>query len=937
VDFRLLGPVEVWAGDRPVEAGQPRQRAVLAALLVDAGQVVAWDTLVDRVWGQRPPRDAHGAVRANIARIRQVLARTDTTGEERIGLTFRGGGYLLDADRDRIDLHRFRRLVNRAGAAERTDDQRVALLREAVALWRGQPLSGIGGEWASRVRESWRREHLEATVAWARAELRVGHPGAVLGPVSELSGEYPLIESVAAVLMRTLWALGQPADALDQYRRIRQRLVEELGTEPGEELRGVQQAILRGTSGTSGTAGAALPRDGDRPAGAAPAQLPVAPAGFVGREELIARLDALLTPGDGRPAGVALVGQGGVGKTALALVAAHRVARRYPDGQLFLDLYGDHRGHATPPEHVLDQLLRSLGVPPDGVPAGLAERAALYRSLLHDRKVLVVLDNAADSGQLAPLLPAGPTCALVVTSRNQLTVLTTEQAVHALPVDVLTRQEAIDLLAEVLGADRVRGDQDAAVRLVERCGRLPLALRIAAARLRIRPHRPLRDLAEDLADEGSRLSALTVEHQSRSVRAAFASSYHSLDDREARLFRLLGLHPGTTFGIDLAAATAGWPVERTRQVLDDLAAACLIAEAVDGRYAFHDLVRLYAAERASADDPAGERAGAVARLLDWYLAVAEVANKTLTPAHDKVAPVLRHRPARLPFPASRTEVLAVLDAERANLPRVVRYAAEHGHPRQGWQLAYLTYGFFEHRGQGVEGIETCRWGLAAAERDPDGPVALMAMHAGMARLETGRPAEALAYLERALDLRAAAGNPREEAVTRINLGIAYRHLDRLDDALDSYRRAAALLSTAGDERAVSVCLLNLGCLHTARGEPTEGLAELRHALSIQRRIGDEQSAGYTLTSMGEAHLSAGDIAAAIDRLQDALALQQRIGDRHTAAASHDTLGRCHQALGDDRTALGHFRQALDIHRASGDHASATRTRADIDALSHHGR
>jgi DNA-binding SARP family transcriptional activator/tetratricopeptide (TPR) repeat protein len=924
---QLLGALRVWRGGREVALGAPARRAVLALLALAGGRPLTRAALVAGLWEGEPPPSAVNVIHTHVRHLRRALEPDRQRRAPSTALPAVGDGYALAVPPEAVDALRFRRLVAAAEVARREGNpgRTADLLAEALGLWHGEVLSDLPflaghPEVLALAEERWTALGRSVDAGLAR-----GRAAEVLGAARDAATARPLDEAAQARLVRTYHALGRRAEAFAVHRETSRRLVEDLGADPGPELVTAYRDLLADTPPPVSS-----PVVPEAPAVALPAQLPAPPAHFVGRADLLARLEALLA-GDRRPAGVALTGPAGAGKTALALVGAHRVSGEYPDGQLFLDLHGDRGEEATGAGQALAHLLGSLGVPPDRVPAGTAERAALYRSLLHHRRVLVVLDNAAGSGQVAPLLPAGPGCGSLVTSRNQLAVLTTEQDVHAVSVDVLSPAEAVDLLAGVLGADRTGRDPAAAAELAERCGRLPLALRIAAARLRISPGRTLGDLADELADERSRLSALSVERQSRSVRSVFASSYGGLGDPQARLFRLLGLHPGTTFGIHQAAALAGWPVAETRRILDDLLGACLLTEAAGGRYAFHDLVRLYAAERAEADEPPARRAEAVARLLDWYLAIAEAANQTLTPANDKVSPAIRNRPARLPFTADRAEVLAVLDAERASLPRVVRHAAEHGHPRAGWQLAYLTYGFFEHRGQGVEGIDTCRWGLAAAERDAGAPVALMLLHAGMARLETGRPEEALPYLQRSLELRKATGGPREQAVALINLGIAYRHLDRLDDALDAYRHAVDLLATAGDERALGVCLLNLGCLYTARDDPAEGLAHLRRALEIQRRTGDDHSAGYTLTSMGEAHLRAGEIHAALDRLREALALQQRIGDRHTAATSHDTLGRCQQLLGDHRSALDHFTQALETHRASGDDASAARTRTYLEA------
>jgi DNA-binding SARP family transcriptional activator len=409
VEFRLLGPVEVWVGGRRVDAGQPRQRAVLAALLVDVGRVVPIETLIARVWGETVPEHARATLRTHLSRIRRLLEQAGECGAAVAALSRVSGGYLLRVDSDQIDLHLFRQLAGTAGRPGGAGSP-VESLRAALALWRGQPLTGIDGEWAGRMREIWCREQVDAAVTWARAELAQANPQPVLATLGELASDNPLVESLTQVLMLALHAAGRTSEALDLYARTRANLTEELGTDPGPELQALHQSLLRGEVETALPAGPSLH---------VPRQLPAPPQLFTGRATELADLDKIH---DASTVVItAIDGMAGVGKTALAVQAAHQMVDRYPDGQLFIDLHGYTDGVApVEPGEALDWMLRSLGVPGERIPADLYQRAGLYRSRLADQRMLIVLDNATTETQVTPLLPGAPGCVVLVTSRRRL-------------------------------------------------------------------------------------------------------------------------------------------------------------------------------------------------------------------------------------------------------------------------------------------------------------------------------------------------------------------------------------------------------------------------------------------------------------------------------------------------------------------------------------
>lgn len=489
--LRLLGPVELAVAEGSLEVGPPQRRAVLAALAVDAGRPVTADVLIRRVWGSAPPEGARRSVHAHIARIRRICEGTGDAESGRLRLTRRSGGYVLEAGWEQVDILRFRRMAARAQTVGPPDHERASLLGEALSLWRGEPLSGLDGQWVEQTREAWRREHRDATVGWAQVRTRLGDPAAAIGPLSGLLDEHPLVEPLAEALMRALYAAGRAAEALECYAGVQKRLAEELGTDPGTALREVHQSILRG--GQLGPAAPPRPPEPPRPAprqGEIPAQLPPGVRGFTGREEELLRLDAFLDAAR-PPAPVvisAVSGTAGVGKTTLAVHWAHRVRKHFPDGQLYANLRGfDPSGELQDPAETLRGFLDAFGVPPVRIPAGVEARAALYRSLLTDRRVLVVLDNARDAEQVRPLLPAASGCLALVTSRNRLTSLAAAEGAHLLPIDVLPAAAARALLADRLGGRRTAVEPDAVEEIVARCAGLPLALAVVAARAAAQP------------------------------------------------------------------------------------------------------------------------------------------------------------------------------------------------------------------------------------------------------------------------------------------------------------------------------------------------------------------------------------------------------------------------------------------------------------------
>ncbi|MEV8633903.1 BTAD domain-containing putative transcriptional regulator [Streptosporangium sp. NPDC051023] len=601
----LLGAVQAWCECQEIPLGPPRQRAVLALLALEAGRTVSMERLIEGLWGEGAPAGARGLVQGYVSRLRPALARVGVT------IARSPQGYLLELAAEQVDLHEFRTSVTRSRAMK-TDEAQAAGLRCAMTLWRGEPLTGIsGGELLDRLRETLREERLSVTEECLNAETRAGRDAVLIPELIALVADHPFRERLVGLLMLALCRAGRRVDALKRYEHTRRRFIDELGLEPGPELRQLHQRILRGS--------VCAVRPPGFSASAVPAQLPPEPGQFTGRTNELSTLDAVANRGETVAISV-VTGAGGVGKTALAVHWGHRIRPRYPDGQLYINLHGHSPERPLRPIEALGRFLRALGVPAERVPDTVEEASAAYRSLLADREVLVVLDNAGSVDQVRPLLPGGRRCATVITSRDHLAGLVARDGAVPVPLGVLASGEAVALFGKLLGDERLFAEPDVALELARACGYLPLALRIAAADIAGRPGGDMAGQVRRLTD--SRLSVLSVNGDAHAaMRGTFDMSYHRLDPPSQRLFRLLGLIPGPTFTPEAAAALAGTTPGETDRLLCQLAAAHLVEESEQGRYTFHDLIREYALERAWAEEPEPDRARALDALLAWYLRV----------------------------------------------------------------------------------------------------------------------------------------------------------------------------------------------------------------------------------------------------------------------------------------------------------------------------
>jgi DNA-binding SARP family transcriptional activator/tetratricopeptide (TPR) repeat protein len=951
-EFGLLGEVEVRVDGRAVDLGHARQRCVLAVLLVEANHTVSADQLLDRVWGDRPPERAHGTLRTYLSRLRQALAPAGPV------ITRRPGGYALTVDEAGIDHHRFRRLVARAAAADRDDDA-LALLDEALALWRGDAFATLDTVWLGGVRSALDQERLAAELDRADIGLRLGHHARLLPELSSRVADHPLDERLAGQLMLALYRCGRQADALDHYERLRRQLAETLGADPGPDLRELHRRLLTADPAVTGPGPAVVTsrRAGVASGSVSIAQLPPTVSSFTGRRAALRELDTLLAARNQAPAVVisAIAGNGGVGKTALALQWSHQVCDQFPDGQLHVNLRGYDPGEPLPPGAVLERFIRALGVEPAAIPPSLDERAALYRSALAGRRMLVVLDNAGTADQVRPLLPGTPDCLVVVTSRDDLTGLVARDGAVRIFLDRMTDTEAVDLLRHVLGAARVDREPAAARTLVGLCAGLPLALRVAAERAARRPGAPLSDLVAELSDRAHRLDVLSAaDDPYTAVRSVLSWSYRGLPAAAARLFRLLGLHPGHEYDEYAAARLAAISLTEAGRLLDVLLSGHLVERTATGRFHMHDLLRAYAAELAAAEDSDADRTAAQTGLLDHYLGGAALAMDLAVPNERSRRPRVTTSVEPIPPMATAAEAMSWLDTERANLVAATGHAARHGFTGYTTPLSATLWRYFDvgahHTDASIVHTHALR---AAAERgDLSGQAnALTNLATGHER--QGRYDEARDHLERALRLtreaddrygefravnslgivrwrlgnagasldlhrRALAlarelGDRSSEAAVLGNLGATYENMGRFEDALP-YHRQALLLARAANHRSSEVTtLVNLGAAYQGLGRYEEAGRHYRECLELAREGGNRGIEVAALTGLGDALRLAGEPARALEPYRRALTLAGEISERQKQAKAHAGLGHALHAMTPGAPdAIDHWRQALEI-------------------------
>jgi len=910
-------------GGAEVAVPAARHRVLLAALVVRVGHVLSVDELAEAVWDGEPPPGARVTLRSYVKRLRQVLG--PVLGQR---IVTRDPGYLINAGDAEVDLKRFevlcrggRKACDAAAWQEASD-----LLTQALGLWRGTPLADIRSQVLQRL-EVPRLEQLRLQAAECRIEagLHLGHHGQLVPGLQALVAEHPLRERFHAQLMLALDGCGRRAEALAVYREARGILVGDLGVEPGPELRQLHQRILTGDPQLAPAVQVPV---------AVPRQLPAAVPHFAGRQDELAALTALLK----RPGGAggthavvisAIGGTAGVGKTALAVHWAHRAAQWFPDGQLYVNLRGYDPGQPMPAADALAGFLRALGVPGQEIPVELEERAARYRSLLSGRRVLVVLDNAGDVEQVRPLLPGTPGCMAVVTSRNALAGLIARDGATRLDLDLLPLHDAVTLLRSLVGR-RADEEPKAAAALAAQCARLPLALRIAAELVAARPATPLAELTRELAGQQQRLDLLDAAGDDRTaIRAVFSWSYQNLSQPAARLFRLLGLHPGPDVAVAAAASLAGIAPARARRLLDELARAHLLTEQVPGRFGCHDLLRAYAVEQAATTGSRAGRRAAKGRLLDYYLHSAATADRLLYPLRRQIALTPPRPGVTLDELASHGQALAWLDAEHRGLLAAISLAAENSYDVHAWQLAFSLETFFYRRGHWQDWAATQHTALAAGRRLGDRYAQTLA-HSGIAnaQIQAGRPADVLGHLSSALRLREEAGDMYGQARVHLYASQALESQGRHDEALVRSRQALLLAQAVGaPTKSLQAEALNQIGWELARiGRYPQALRYCQRAVALGEQLGHKHQHPAALDSLAYVYRHLGRHAEAADCYHRAVELFDELGHRYQKAETLTYAGDAYHADSNLAAACRAWEQALaildDLHHPDAEHLRA---------------
>ena len=915
MQFRLLGPLEIAHDGRSPVIARPRQRAVLAYLLLSANRLVSTEALIDAVWGEAIPSTARTQIHADMSAIRRafrVVDAPDVIISERIG-------YRIMVEPGQLDLDGFTDLVDRARAALAAGyaEGAAGSLGRALALWRGPALADVAADYVESARAGLEERRLAAHEDLADAQLQVGLPADVISGLTPVVRRHPLRERACGLLMVALYRAGRQADALGVARDLRRALADEHGLDPGPRIRDLEARILRADPTLEGPEPGGSGRAAGRPV---PAQLPPTVADFIGRDDLLAQMDAVADRHDRRRAAtvIALTGPAGVGKTALALRWAHAVRDRFPDGQLHVNLHGYSPAGAQTTLGALGQLLRALGVRPDRVPDDVDEASAVYRTLLADRRTLVVLDNCADSEHVRPLLPGHRGCVTVVTSRDSLSGLVARDGVTRLSVDVLPPGDSGALLTRIVGEERTAAEPAAVHALAQLCGHLPLALRVAATRLADRPTHTIREDVDQLR-EGNRLSDLDIDgDRQASVEAALESSYLALADDTRRLFRLLSLVPGTDVAPLTAAAVAGVTLSRTSSGLGRLAAVHLIDTVGPHRYAFHDLIRLYAQGRARAEERDDDRAAAVTRLLAFYLSTATAAVSALYPQMLRLPPSPHAGAVESASFDDLAAASAWLDSERPNLVAAVLHAAEEGPRELAWSLADALRGYFFATMYTVDWAAVARAGLAAAELGGD-LAGQAAAHMSLAGLHwrQGRHDDALRHHTAALRLAAAVGWAEAEAATLGNLGTVYAERGQFDAAVDHIGRALAINQRLGWLQGQAVNHLNLGLVNRVAGRFDVASEHYRLARPLYRELKSVSGEAICTTNLGELLLAQGQPEMAQGLLDEALALHRSVGDRANEAETLRCLAAVRRDLGRLAEALRTGEKAVALVREAG--------------------
>jgi tetratricopeptide (TPR) repeat protein len=922
MEFRVLGRPELWADGKRLSLGPRKERHVLAVLLLELPRPVSAETLVSRVWGAESSDGTYNSLYSVVSRLRKRLGNASGADGEKL-LPKRSGAYTLNVTRDDVDVWRFRALRDQARVAIGRDDELVVtLLYQADALWRGVPLDGLDGDWVESVRKSLYEEQLAAAVQRIRAGLRLSRHADLIGEIADLSYQYPDNELLLGLYLETLYVSGRQAEALLAYLQAENRLREEYGLSLSPALQDLQQLMLNGDPILDATA----PLEGaSRHAALAEAASPSVPPStmprdnpdFTGRTAELKRLAGWMTSEQAQSTVIVVSGLPGVGKTELAVRAA-RLFGDQDSAQLFVELHTPD-GNPLEPVAVLGTLLRELGVSDRVIPARVEERAALWRSLLAGKPALVVLDNAADSAQVRPLLPAAAGCRVLITTQRKAIDV---PGMHWLPLEPLPPADAAELFARTAGEDR-QDDAAGVAAVLRLCGYLPQEIHFAAGQLRRHPAWSVGELATRLQESPA---------EDREGHAGLELAYRHLTTAPQLLLRQLTLHPGPGFSLYVAAALAGnQSLSATQRALEVLLDYDLIEETAQGRYVFRDVVWKYARRLAGDRDSAADRDRAMDRLLDYYLYFADQADRLMYPFHRRLPVAVDRIPASIPPLRTRGDCREQMEAERASLLAIAGYAVAQGRNQHAGLLAHVLARFLDTWGYWAEAGELHRLAITAwrAMRNTVGEAKALT-ELSFVRGRMGRHDEALQHASDALALARAAADRAAEADALDRTGIILWWMARYPEALARFDEALSIWRALEDQDGEADSLMYSGIVAWHLSRYPDALGRMERALALYRQLGDAPGEANALNNLGELQQEAGDHDQALGSYRRALDMYRDLGDRQGEAIAVNNIGNVYRATGRNEEALSCYRAALDIYRDIGD------LRCEADTLNNMG-
>ncbi|SEG79301.1 DNA-binding transcriptional activator of the SARP family [Nonomuraea solani] len=955
--FAVLGPVRAWRDGLELDLGTPLQRSILGMLLLREGRAVTPNEMIDAVWGEEAPPRALGALRTYVSRLRTVLEPDRPARSRPELLTSIGRGYALRLPEDALDLVRFERGTHTAETARKAGrlTEAAAALRAALSLFEGEPLAGTVGPYSEHQRDRLIERRISVIETLMDVDLELGDHARVVSELIALTADHPLRERLRAQLMLAYYRCGRQGDALNVFTETREALIDELGIEPGPELTALHQRILAAdpTLAVAETPPEEPAEEEEHPPAVElprPAQLPAAVSDFTGRKEVAVRLRSMLSAqssSEGVPV-AAISGIGGVGKTTLAVHVAHLVDEVFPDGQLYADLRG-YTDEVTAPESALGGFLRALGIPPDVIPDQPAERSALYRSILAERRILVLLDNARDAAQVAPLLPGTPGCAAIVTSRGKLADLPSAKLID---LDVMEPDEALSLFSSVAGAERVSAEHGAAMDVVAACGFLPLAVRIVAARLAARPSWTVASLVPRLADEQRRLDEMRVGNLA--VEATFALGYGQLEAAQARAFRLLSLPNGPDISSGAAAAVLGMSAFEAEEVLESLVDASLLEAPAPGRYRFHDLLKLFARRALDRAESPQDRTLALRRLLGFYLASTQSAHRlayegsmipanlvvvcsgrTFTSVDEAVAwliaegdslfaainqaaataeagqllPAADLLVAMEPLLESGTHTREFDQGTRAVLAAALSIGDQAGELRSRYVLGRVLFAGNRLREAEEQFRVVHELSVARAEKIVTGEVLnALAVVVGRQRRHT----EALGLFDEAMRWYRENGVPAGEALVLSYSARDHLGLGRPEDAIAAAEKGLAMFTEIGSGAGTARARYHLGIVLSRVGRLTEAVHHHAECLAFFRASKQRVWEQRVCSRLAETFIAAGRYPDAVRHAEQALVVSREIGHPYGEALSLTVLGKALHGLGSVTRSVDCLRQAFEI-------------------------